>query len=78
MVCGLHRWYDEFADRTWSDDKPNWVDCREHAKCLRSPEEVRTYFKSYRAQKRELVRYATGSGSQKTMLFCPRIGLREE
>lgn len=53
------RWYEEHARRTWPEDLPSWVDTREHAKCLRSPEEVRDYFRDYRAKKKQQVR--TGS-----------------
>eukprot|EP00798_Chlamydomonas_sp_ICE-L_P011717 gene11717-34444_t len=39
-------WYDECSCRVWpiTDERPTWKETRLHAKCLRSTDEVKTYF----------------------------------
>lgn len=46
------RWYDNHADETWGNEKPTVQETRVHAKCLRSVESVRDYFRDYRAKKK--------------------------
>ncbi|KAG2428816.1 hypothetical protein HXX76_011516 [Chlamydomonas incerta] len=53
---GVHevkRWYEDCADACWGPIKPSWEETRTHSKCLRSLEQVRSYFKAYRAAKKE-------------------------
>jgi len=44
-------WYVDHADRVWRDAKPSVKETRRHAKCLRTTEDVRNYFRKYRAKK---------------------------
>eukprot|EP00198_Chlamydomonas_reinhardtii_P008944 XP_001698281.1 predicted protein [Chlamydomonas reinhardtii] len=53
---GVHevkRWYEDCADACWGTSKPSWEETRTHSKCLRSLEQVRSYFKAYRAAKKD-------------------------
>ncbi|GIL66765.1 hypothetical protein Vafri_20272 [Volvox africanus] len=52
-VVEVKRWYDEAADSCWGDQKPTWEETRTHSKCLRSLDQVRTYFRQYRAARKE-------------------------
>lgn len=45
-------WFDSNADAVWGDTKPTWEEARVHSKCLRSLDQVRNYFRQYRAQKK--------------------------
>ncbi|GIL78023.1 hypothetical protein Vretimale_7361 [Volvox reticuliferus] len=52
-VVEVKRWYEEAADSCWGDQKPTWEETRSHSKCLRSLDQVRTYFRQYRAARKE-------------------------
>ncbi|KAG2449559.1 hypothetical protein HYH02_005092 [Chlamydomonas schloesseri] len=52
-VQEVKRWYEDCADACWGPSKPSWEETRTHSKCLRSLEQVRSYFKAYRAAKKE-------------------------
>eukprot|EP00798_Chlamydomonas_sp_ICE-L_P011716 gene11716-34443_t len=56
-------WYNENAETAWpeADLRPSWKETKQHAKCLRSTDEVKTYFQKYRASKKELYK-KTGDG----------------
>jgi len=45
-------WYVQCADQTWPGQKPSLKETRRHAKCLRTTEDVRNYFRKYRAKGR--------------------------
>ncbi|GFR40626.1 hypothetical protein Agub_g1208 [Astrephomene gubernaculifera] len=52
-AAAINRWYEENAQSTWPpNDMPTMLETRIHAKCLRSVDEVRNYFRAYRAQRR--------------------------
>ncbi|GIL47894.1 hypothetical protein Vafri_4524 [Volvox africanus] len=52
-AAAINRWYEENAHEIWpSNDMPTMLETRIHAKCLRSVDEVRNYFRAYRAQRR--------------------------
>mmetsp|Transcript_20994 Transcript_20994/g.45995 ORF Transcript_20994/g.45995 Transcript_20994/m.45995 type:complete len:537 (-) Transcript_20994:653-2263(-) len=49
----INQWYEEYSDLTWPpDEKPTLQETRVHAKCLRSVDAVRLYFRKYRASKK--------------------------
>lgn len=48
------RWYDAESDNAWGDAKPSLNETRVHAKCLRSVNSVRDYFREYRAKKKHV------------------------
>ncbi|EFJ42472.1 hypothetical protein VOLCADRAFT_97525 [Volvox carteri f. nagariensis] len=47
------QWYELNATRVWPQDTPSFTETRLHAKCLRSTEAVRDYFRRYRAARKE-------------------------
>lgn len=47
----INEWHEKFAGRTWSSNCPTAKETRKHAKCLRTVEGVRKYFREYRARK---------------------------
>ncbi|EFJ40555.1 hypothetical protein VOLCADRAFT_119944, partial [Volvox carteri f. nagariensis] len=52
-AAAINRWYEDNAHEIWpADDMPTMLETRIHAKCLRSVDEVRNYFRAYRAQRR--------------------------
>lgn len=53
----MHRWWEanDHGQAVWTDNAPSWEELRSHTKCLRSPEEVREYFREYRARKKQEV-----------------------
>ncbi|GAX72859.1 hypothetical protein CEUSTIGMA_g314.t1 [Chlamydomonas eustigma] len=54
-------WYNENAHVVWSElERPTWKETRIHAKCLRSTEQVKNYFRDYRARRQHK---DCGSGS---------------
>eukprot|EP00195_Chlamydomonas_chlamydogama_P016405 CAMPEP_0202902302 /NCGR_PEP_ID=MMETSP1392-20130828/16776_1 /ASSEMBLY_ACC=CAM_ASM_000868 /TAXON_ID=225041 /ORGANISM="Chlamydomonas chlamydogama, Strain SAG 11-48b" /LENGTH=826 /DNA_ID=CAMNT_0049589049 /DNA_START=293 /DNA_END=2773 /DNA_ORIENTATION=- len=52
VTADVQAWYNAYADAVWGRDKPPWRDARIHAKCLRSTEQVKNYFRKYRASKK--------------------------
>ena len=44
-------WYVDHADKAWKGNKPSIKETRRHAKCLRTTEDVRNYFRKYRAKR---------------------------
>ena len=44
-------WYVDHADKAWKVNKPSIKETRRHAKCLRTTEDVRNYFRKYRAKR---------------------------
>mmetsp|Transcript_1203 Transcript_1203/g.4915 ORF Transcript_1203/g.4915 Transcript_1203/m.4915 type:complete len:313 (-) Transcript_1203:124-1062(-) len=44
-------WFETMAHDTWGTHAPTLADARKHAKCLRPVDEVRDYFRKYRAKK---------------------------
>ncbi|GFH24096.1 uncharacterized protein HaLaN_21822, partial [Haematococcus lacustris] len=53
-TSAVRKWYQEYAEAVWPDasSRPCWRDCRVHAKCLKSTEEVKEYFRKYRCGKK--------------------------
>ncbi|KAG2444112.1 hypothetical protein HYH02_009053 [Chlamydomonas schloesseri] len=52
-AAAINKWYEENAADTWAPhEMPTVLETRVHAKCLRSVDEVRNYFRAYRAQRR--------------------------
>lgn len=47
----INEWHEKFARTTWSSNCPTAKETRKHAKCLRTVEGVRKYFREYRARK---------------------------
>ena len=48
----INKWYQENCYATWKDNAPTIQETRIHAKCLRSLNSVREYFRNYRAIKK--------------------------
>lgn len=47
----VQQWFEHHGDSVWEQlDKPSWKETRIHAKCLRSTEQVKNYFREYRAR----------------------------
>ncbi|GAX83838.1 hypothetical protein CEUSTIGMA_g11262.t1 [Chlamydomonas eustigma] len=45
-------WFEENAHLVWDEtDMPTWAETRVHAKCLRTTEQVKYYFREYRARR---------------------------
>eukprot|EP00955_Chlamydomonas_euryale_P036602 350494-Chlamydomonas_euryale.AAC.9 len=59
-----HRWYHDNAEGVWgnSGNAPSEVETRVHAKCLRSVDAVRCYFRRYRKTKAKRPRRGRGRG----------------
>lgn len=53
QAAEIASWYETFSDEEWGFDKPSLKETRIHAKCLRSTDEVRDYFRRYRAIRKE-------------------------
>ncbi|GAX82436.1 hypothetical protein CEUSTIGMA_g9864.t1 [Chlamydomonas eustigma] len=52
QTSDLQDWYNEHSHLVWSElERPSWKETRVHAKCLRSTEQVKRYFREYRAKK---------------------------
>jgi hypothetical protein len=47
----VSEWYSKNADKAWPGQKPTVKETRRHAKCLRTTEDVRNYFRKYRAKR---------------------------
>lgn len=47
----INEWHEANAEKTWKVNCPSAKETRKHAKCLRTVEGVRKYFREYRARK---------------------------
>jgi len=52
VTSHVQEWFERNGDSVWGLDKPTWKEARIHAKCLRSTDQVKNYFREYRARNR--------------------------
>eukprot|EP00216_Chloropicon_sp_CCMP2111_P006023 CAMPEP_0198235356 /NCGR_PEP_ID=MMETSP1446-20131203/1262_1 /TAXON_ID=1461542 ORGANISM="Unidentified sp, Strain CCMP2111" /NCGR_SAMPLE_ID=MMETSP1446 /ASSEMBLY_ACC=CAM_ASM_001112 /LENGTH=538 /DNA_ID=CAMNT_0043916495 /DNA_START=386 /DNA_END=2002 /DNA_ORIENTATION=+ len=67
----VSEWYRVHSSEVWQGEKPSIKETRRHAKCLRTTEDVRNYFRKYRAEKNSSKTQNICQGGRKPVQSVP-------